>query len=38
MGSLLKNALKDVFTKEEIEKLYSSFDINPVKIQKLYLI
>lgn len=27
MGSLLKNALKDVFTKEEIEKLYSSFDI-----------
>jgi tRNA (guanine37-N1)-methyltransferase len=24
---LLKNALKDVFTKEEIEKLYSSFDI-----------
>src|SRR6188474_1538044 len=27
MGSLLKNVLKDVFTKEEIEKLYSSFDI-----------
>lgn len=27
MGSLLKNALKDVFTKEEIEKLYSSFDV-----------
>src|SRR5215208_5555049 len=27
MGSMLKNALKDVFAKEEIEKVYSSFDI-----------
>ena len=27
MGSMLKNALKDILTKEEIEKVYSSFDI-----------
>lgn len=27
MGSMLKNALKDVFAKEEIERVYSSFDI-----------
>src|SRR5688500_1749301 len=27
MGSMLKNALKDVFSKEEIEKVYSSFDV-----------
>ncbi len=27
MGSMLKNALKDVFAKDEIEKVYSSFDI-----------
>ena len=27
MGSMLKNALKDVFAKEEIEKVYSSFDV-----------
>jgi tRNA (guanine37-N1)-methyltransferase len=24
---MLKNALKDILTKEEIEKLYSSFDV-----------
>jgi len=27
MGSMLKNALKDVFAKGEIERVYSSFDI-----------
>ena len=27
MGSMLKNALKDVFSIEEIEKVYSSFDV-----------
>ena len=27
MGSMLKNALKDILPKEEIEKVYSSFDI-----------
>ena len=27
MGSMLKNALKDILTNEEIEKVYSSFDI-----------
>ena len=27
MGSMLKNALKDLFAKEEIERVYSSFDI-----------
>ena len=27
MGSMLKKALKDILTKEEIEKVYSSFDV-----------